>query len=141
MWPTILSLSVVLEPLGDQRRVDMGRHLRRGELGERPRKRRFAGNLAAALPSAQPAQRCVGGEALDQRSVGCKREHGFRHEGAGDRMAILRRTTGQSRPHVDETLDADHLKHDDKPLLLVGQRADLLPQHRKKKTLNVVPGV
>jgi hypothetical protein len=42
---------------------------------------------------------------------------------------------------VDKGLDARHIENDDDLFLLVGEWSDLVPQHRKKKALNVAPGI
>ena len=43
-------------------------------------------------------------------------------------MAIFRRPPRQASPHLNEGLDPRHIKHDDKPLMLRGQRSNLFPQ-------------
>ena len=68
-------------------------------------------------------------------------EHGLGDEGARNSMPVRRRTPLQTRPHVDKGLDARHIENDDDLFLLVGEWSDLVPQHRKKKALNVAPGI
>jgi hypothetical protein len=53
-------------------------------------------------------------------------------------MAIFRRSPRQAGVHLNERLDPRHIEHDDKPLVLRGQRPDLFPQHREKKALNMI---
>jgi hypothetical protein len=68
-------------------------------------------------------------------------EHCLGNEGACNRMPVRRRTPQQAGPHLHESLDACHFEHDDDLFLLVGEWPDLVPQHRKKKALNVAPGI
>ena len=56
-------------------------------------------------------------------------------------MTIFSRPPRQARTQSNAGLDPRHFEHDHEPLVLRGQRPDLLAQHREKKTLNVVLGV
>jgi hypothetical protein len=102
---------------------------------------RFARHLSRVFPATQPPQRLVGDQPLDEHARLLQSEHGLGDEGARNRMPVRRRTPLQARPHVDKGLDARHIEHDNDLFLLVGEWPDLVPQHRKKKALNVAPGI
>ncbi len=73
--------------------------------------------------------------------VVAKSSTAFARNAKCQRLAIFRRSPRQAGPHLNEHLDPRHAKHNRQPLGWRGQRADLFPQHREKKALNMVPGV
>jgi len=94
-----------------------------------------------ARPTAQPAQRGVDRQPLDQARGRGQVEHGLGDKRARQPMAIFRRPPQQTGPHLNERRDPRHIEHDHQPLVLRGQRSGLVPQHREQKASNVVPAV
>ena len=91
--------------------------------GEGPGKRRLAGHLTGALPTAQAAQGLVGGQHLDQQTGGWKVEHGFRDKGPCKGGAFGWRSPGKALPARQERLDPHHPQHADQLLVVAAQRA------------------
>ena len=125
----------------DQRLVNAGRHIELGQFGERPRERRLARHGTDAFPAAQPAQRRIDRQPLDQHRSGRQIEHRLGHERTRQCWAILWRTARPSVDHLHERLDAHHPKNGDEPLMILGQRPHLGPETREKMPLNVVEGI
>ena len=111
------------------------------KFGEGARERTLARNTGRALPPAQPAERPVDSQPLDQRRSRRQAENRLGDERTGQSVPILERTSRQARPCPNERLNAGDLKHDHQPLVLRRERPCLFPQHREKESLNVIPGV
>lgn len=57
-------------------------------------------------------------------------------------MPEVSRNAGTAvREYGNEGLNAGSVEHHDDPPVLVCERAEFLPQHRKKNALNMAPGV
>ena len=97
--------------------------------------------MSRAFPPAQPTQRPVDIQPLDQRGRRRQPENRLRDKRPRQRMPILEGTPRQPMPHDHERLDARNFQHDHQPLVLRRERPGLFPKYREKKTLNVIPGV
>jgi hypothetical protein len=94
--------------------------------------------MRRALPPAQPTQRPVDTQPLDQRGRRRQPENRFRDKRPRQPMPILEGTPWQPMPHTHERLDARNFQNDRQPLVLRRERPRLSPQRLEKKTLNVI---
>ena len=92
-----------------------------GKLGKRSREGRFARHGAGAVPAAQPAQRPVGPQTLDQQRRRRNGQHGLGDKGVRQRHAIGRRAPRQARAHRQESPGRGHLENGDEQPLLARQ--------------------
>ena len=122
MCPTRRSLR-----LFNQRLVRAARQPAPSKFGEGARKCALAGNTGRALPPAQPAERPVDSQPLDQRRSRRQAENRLGDERTRQRVPIFKRTPRQARPCPHERLDASDLKHDHQPLVLCRERPCLFP--------------
>ena len=102
------------------------------EFGESARERPFTRHLGHALPAAQPPQRRVQLQPLDQGRRRRKPEHRLGGQRVGQGAPVVGRASRQTVPCPHEPLDPRHFKHDNEPLVLLGQRPDLSDQPWKQ---------
>ena len=112
-----------------------------GELREGSRERCFARHLARALPPAQPAQRFIHLEPLDQPCGRGQSEHSLGGKCSRQCVPVRKRAARQSAPGLHEGLDAHHLEHGDQLLVPIRQRPKLVLEPREKLALNTGPSV
>jgi hypothetical protein len=93
-----------------QRRQNAVAKVRRGELGEGPRKSRCAGHLPRALAAAQPPQSPIAFEQVDQALRRRQVVNSFGDECPSNRPAVVHGTTQRNAERIDDmTLDLDNV--------------------------------
>ena len=125
----------------DQRLVHPLRQPGLREPREGTGERRFAGNLRHAGPAAQPAQRRVVSQPVDQDHRGRHVPHRLRDEGPRQRVAVGGRVADAPMAVVHMPLHLDKVQHGDEFRVPHAQRADLLGEGGKKFPLKVPPGI
>ena len=129
----------VVVGVADQRCMRALGQLCVGELGEGAREDRLARHLALPLPAADPPQRHVGDQAVQQHA---RRRHVvdcLGHEGSRQCRAVLARTPRHPEAPGNPLLDTDDLESLHQLLLFPGQRTQHGLQLGEQRTLDRLP--
>ncbi len=129
------------EHIGHQRLVHPLCQTRGRELGKCPRKGCLARNIPDTGPAAQPPQRRVRPEPVDQVPRRRKVPNGLGQKGSRQGAAVLRRTTRTAPRRTEKALHTDKIKRRNKTTVRPEQRTHLLRQRREKLPLKSTPEI